>query len=68
MKDTVYRASWVTVDVCSGSLVRARVWARGRSKVILHSRREAMATHCLLVSDTVLLQPAGRGKGHIIVH
>ena len=29
-------ASWVTVvDVCRGSLVRARVWARGRSKVIL---------------------------------
>ena len=29
-------ASRVTVvDVCRGSLVRARVWARGRSKVIL---------------------------------
>ena len=29
-------ASWVTVvDVCRGSLVRARVWARGRYKVIL---------------------------------
>ena len=29
-------ASSVTVvDVCRGSLVRARVWARGRSKVIL---------------------------------
>uniref|UniRef100_A0A8K9WUR9 Ig-like domain-containing protein n=1 Tax=Oncorhynchus mykiss TaxID=8022 RepID=A0A8K9WUR9_ONCMY len=29
-------ASWVTVvDVCRGSLVRARVWVRGRSKVIL---------------------------------
>ena len=29
-------ASWVTVvDVCRESLVRARVWARGRSKVIL---------------------------------
>ena len=28
--------SWVAVvDVCRGSLVRARVWARGRSKVIL---------------------------------
>jgi hypothetical protein len=28
-------ASRVTVDVCRGSLVRARVWARGRTKVIL---------------------------------
>jgi hypothetical protein len=27
-------ASWMTVvNVCRGSLVRARVWARGRSKV-----------------------------------
>jgi hypothetical protein len=34
-------ASWVTVvDVCRGSLVRARVWAMGRSKVILlHSHK-----------------------------
>ena len=29
-------ASWVTVvDVCRESLVHARVWARGRYKVIL---------------------------------
>ena len=28
-------ASRVTVDVCRRSLVRARVWAKGRSKIIL---------------------------------
>ena len=36
-------ASWVTVvDVCRGSLVRAQVWVRGRSKVILLHVQAAM--------------------------
>ena len=37
-------ASWVSVvDVCRRSLVRARVWARGRSKhILLHEQSQAV--------------------------
>ena len=43
------------VDVCRGSLVRARVWARGRSKVIL--------LHWCRDQDHWLLRKRRRSKG-----